>query len=422
MKISFFHDARLIKDADDKYYSIGFSYSIWKRYLRIFDDLLIATRVTTNTNKKNISELGYRLSSGKHVSFSPIYSYKNLKSFLLNYRDIKEEIRNVLLSTDGAIIRLPSVIGILACREAIKLDKKFIIETVGCSWDSMWNYGSIISKLIAGPMYLLQKKYTKKAPYVIYITNEFLQRRYPSNGITKDGVANVMIAPPSNELIEKRIYKIKNMNKNNISIGLIGSLNVDYKGHKIAIKALSYLKSKGINAELFFVGDGDQSRWRKLAKKQCVIDKVHFVGTLASGEEIYSWLDKMDFYIQPSKAEGHGRALVEAVSRGCICFGSNRGGIPDTLHKEYLFSPKDYKRLAKLIMKAINNPDFAIQNIKRNAKKISSFEHDIIQKKRDSILLEFRNSLNHNNCNNYNNYRKKFYFIGKRDSNEGKNI
>ncbi|MBS8265639.1 glycosyltransferase [Mesobacillus boroniphilus] len=395
MKVSFFHDAKLIKDKSSNYYSIGFTYNIWKRYLSVFDELMISTRIFAE-HPGNVEEeyKGYQISSGENVFFSPISEYIGIKDILTNYSAIRKQIRNSLKSTDGAIIRLPSIIGILACREANKLNKTIVIETVGCSWDAFWNYGSLVSKVVAGPMFLLQRKYTKSAPFVIYITKKFLQNRYPSKGVNAEGVSNVMVTTPNSDIFNMREQRILNLKRENkLKIGLIGSLNVNYKGHETAIKALSYLKNKGIKAELYFVGGGDPARWKKIAEQYNVLNNINFIGVISSGEKVNNWLDEMDIYIQPSKAEGQGRALIEAVSRGCICFGSSVGGITDTLDEEFLFHPKKFKNLAKLIIRVLDDHDFAIKNIKRNVKNISAFNKEIIEEKRNSILNDFRKSI-----------------------------
>jgi glycosyltransferase involved in cell wall biosynthesis len=395
MKVSFFHDAKLIKDKSSNYYSIGFTYNIWRRYLSVFDELVISTRIfAKHPNKVEEEYKGYQISSGENVFFSPISEYQGIRDILTNYTSIKKQIRNSLINSDAAIIRLPSIIGILACREAKKLNKKIIIETVGCSWDAFWNYGSLVSKLVAGPMFLLQRKYTKSAPFVIYITKNFLQKRYPSKGVNAEGVSNVMVTTPNSEIFNMREKRILNFNsENKVKIGLIGSLNVNYKGHETAIKALSYLKNKGFKAELYFVGGGDPARWKKIAEQNNVLNSSHFMGVISSGEKVNNWLDKMDIYIQPSKAEGQGRALIEAVSRGCICFGSSVGGITDTLDDEFLFHPTNYKHLAELIIRVLDDHVFAVRNIKRNAKNISAFNKQIIEEKRHSILNDFRKSI-----------------------------
>lgn len=53
---------------------------------------------------------------------------------------------------------------------------------VACPWDALWNYGKFSKKIFALPTYLLNKTTIKKAPNVIYVSEEFLQKRYPTNG------------------------------------------------------------------------------------------------------------------------------------------------------------------------------------------------------------------------------------------------
>ncbi|RIO84881.1 capsule biosynthesis protein CapJ, partial [Staphylococcus haemolyticus] len=71
MKLLFVHDfpAEFYKG---DYYSMGFPYSIWERYLSIFDEMIISSRFKSS---KDIIEK--KQSSGKKVEFRPITSYKS---------------------------------------------------------------------------------------------------------------------------------------------------------------------------------------------------------------------------------------------------------------------------------------------------------------------------------------------------------
>ena len=157
-------------------------------------------------------------------------------------------------------------------------------------------------------------------------------------------------------VLRNRLLKIKNKSDGDkYKLGLIGSLNVNFKGHGVAIKALSYLKNK--NIELHFLGAGDAKKWKKIAKKYGVEKQIFFDGTLPGGEKVYEWMDELDLYLIPSLQEGLPRALVEAMSRGCPAIGSNTGGIPELLGKKYIFGKKQAKKLANKIEDVLYNKE-----------------------------------------------------------------
>ena len=145
--------------------------------------------------------------------------------------------------------------------------------------------------------YFRTKKIAKKSSFTLYVTNEFLQKRYPSRSYSIS-CSNVDIPKLEDKILEKRIEKIKRFDPNEtIKIGMIGALTSEYKGFDLAIKALKDLNNKYKNVELHLLGSGDKSKWENFSKKMKVQDKVIFEGTLPSGEPVFKWLDNMDIYI-----------------------------------------------------------------------------------------------------------------------------
>lgn len=310
MNAIFFHDFKSYK-SDNDFFAVSFNYTLWKDYLKYFDEMIICSRgYDINLFKDSKSKLS--LITGENVTYTPIKSYSGEKDFFLNRNSIKKDIQVNLERADIVIIRLPSVIGSFAYEEAKKMNKEIVIELVGCAFDSLWNHGSLKGKIFAPIMYLKTKKYVNEAKNVIYVTNEFLQRRYPNNK-NNIGCSDVKIEV-SNDILRKRVNKD---NSNKIILGLIGNLNADYKGVSTAIKALKILKDNKVNLKLEVVGGGDYSKYLKEAISLEVDDLIEFKGTYSSGKEIFDWLDYIDIYIQPSYVEGMPRATIEAMSRGC---------------------------------------------------------------------------------------------------------
>ncbi len=176
MKAAFFHDAPLIYGQDEQVYSVGFTYKIWERYLPVFDSLVVSTRMRVDDSIDGSLTKNMKLSSGPRVEFRPISKYKKKSDRILSKKEISAQIRETLKQCDCAIIRLPSFIGGIACREAIKMNMPWAVEVVGCAWNSLWNH-SIGGKILAPISYLKNKQCIAKAKYALYVTNEFLQKR-----------------------------------------------------------------------------------------------------------------------------------------------------------------------------------------------------------------------------------------------------
>src|SRR6266511_4199863 len=154
MKVSFFHDHPFVVYQNTYYTPGGFTRALWKRYLHSFEELVVVTRYK---KAYEITESKLALSSCDQVSFEPIHNYRKESDLIFKYRKIRDQIKEVLKKTDCAIIRLPSVIGLIACQEAISMKKPWVAEVVGCAWDSYWNHGTITGKIAAPVMYLLNR-------------------------------------------------------------------------------------------------------------------------------------------------------------------------------------------------------------------------------------------------------------------------
>lgn len=388
MKVAFFHDAPLVYGQDGQVYSVGFTYNIWERYLTVFDSLVVSTRIRTDDSIDGSRTKNMKLSSGPRVEFKPISEYRKSIDMIFNKRKISNQVRETLEQCDCAIIRLPSFIGKMACKEAEKMRKPYLVEVVGCAWDSLWNH-SFKGKLIAPYSYFKTKKLVRDALYAIYVTNQFLQKRYPTKG-KNTNCSNVVLTEFDDKILEKRLERINKSHKNSkIILGTTAAVDVRYKGQQYVIKALGKLKEQEItNYEYHLVGGGDQTYLKSVAKKYNVSDQVKFLGTMPH-DEVIKWLDNIDIYIQPSLTEGLPRALIEAMSIGCPSIGSNAGGIPELLERDCIFNRSDYKELAQIILKNGFNKEWLKDKAKRNFEEAKKYDKEKIEMRRKEFFNNF---------------------------------
>lgn len=380
MKVAFFHDAKLGEYKGKFYTSGGLTKNYLQRYLKFFSKLTLCTR----KNKIKTEEETKKMSAciGDNIEFNGI---EELSLGSLLWGKDRKKIQENVSNNDFIIIRLPSFIGIFACIEARKQKKNYLIEMVGCPFDALWNYGKLSKKIVAPIFAILNKYELKRAKNVIYVSNKFLQRRYPTSG-NYIACSDVNIETIENTNLEKRIKKIndKYKDKNVIyKFGIIGSLNVDYKGHKTAIQAMSKLKNE-IDFELHFLGSGNKSRWIEMAKKYKIEDRLIFDGVLPH-KEVNKWLDDIDVYLIPSLTEGMPRALIEAMSRACPAIGSKVGGIPELLEEEMLIDKKDSDKLEVKIKELINSKEKMQEQAKINFNKSLEFEKIKLERKREQF-------------------------------------
>lgn len=335
MKMAFIANS-WVTEYNGHYYSTNLNQTFWeKRYLRFFDEVIVIARVKkTDTDPSG----RYVLSDNERVHFKCL-PYGSIFSRLLHARRDSAFVLSAIGDCDSVVCR-----GWWGAFECKKLHKNYLIESVSCVWDALWNH-SLPGKCVALPVYLMQRKAIQDAPYVLYVTKEFLQKRYPTKGMTVN-CSNVELVTMDEAVLQKRLEKIER-HEGKLVIGTTAAVNVKYKGQQYVIQALGELKKKGITRfEYQLVGNGNQEYLKSIAKKYDVEDQVKLLGGMLH-DKVFDWLDSIDIYVQPSKQEGLPRALIEAMSRGLPAFGAHTGGIPELLDDKYIFH-KDRKMVDRI--------------------------------------------------------------------------
>ncbi|WP_026894269.1 glycosyltransferase family 4 protein [Clostridiisalibacter paucivorans] len=333
MKVLFAHGLKFFEDSNGNLYLRGYDTNYWNRYLKHFDELYVIGR------KQRISDeyiSGFNKFEGNGLFFVEVPDIHNYKTYFRSNRLFESIAKKIVNDVDVIIARIPGTYSSKIIRYAKQKNKPYLVEMVGCPWDSLWNH-SFKGKLVAPFMMRSTKKILQQAPYVIYVTNQFLQKRYPTKG-KQTNCSNVTLPKMDDAVLTKRIEKIKSSKSLEIVIGTTAAVDVRYKGQQYVIGALGKLKESGVtNYRYQLVGGGDTSYLKSMAQKYNVEEQVEFLGA-KSHDKVFEWLDTIDIYIQPSRQEGLPRALIEAMSRGLPSIGAATGGIPELLENEYIFS------------------------------------------------------------------------------------
>ncbi|MGE8421941.1 MAG: glycosyltransferase family 4 protein [Sphingobacterium siyangense] len=385
MKAAFIHDHYFVYNPKDSRYYDGsggvFDYKLWKRYLAVFDSLIVVGRQKEALPNKLVD------STYENVSFELRDELKLGIDRFKKRKIIKRELDKTLSTVDFTIIRLPSVLGYIAQEICEENAIPYTLEVVTCPWDAYWNYGSLAGKLIAPLEFWKLKQSAKRAENVIYVTQNFLQRRYPSYK-HQIGISNVLI---NNRKDIKEIADFyKNKTPDIFKIGLIGSFHVKWKGHAEAIKAIaSVVKSGNQNIRLYLVGTGDFQWVKDLVAQYQVGDYVEILGTLDSGDKgIFPFLDSLHLYIHPSRQEGLPRVVIEALSRGRLVLGSSAAGIPELLDKEWLHNPGDWEQLATQINYFYQNRAIWEKISEANWARSADYFEERLQNNRENFIKE----------------------------------
>ncbi len=368
MKILFVHDHIFRKIGNAIYSSGGLNNGALERYTEFADHVTVIARIV---EEKSTSAKWSKITNPKIT----IVGSSNFR-----FEGIREEVEK----SDRLIVRLPSFLGIQVLNINRNFKKPYAIEMVGCPWGALWDH-SIKGKVAALPMMLATKLFVKKAKYVLYVTNEFLQKMYPTNGVTV-GCSNVLIKMRGDSVLQNRLDKIRNYN-GKIILGTAAALNVKYKGQKFVIRALSELKKQGItNYEYQMIGNGDASKLINEAQKNNVKDQVKIIGQI-NHDKVFEWLESIDVYVQPSLQEGLPRAVIEAMSYGLPCMGSDVAGIPELIDESMLFKKGNSHEIAKILKNL--NKEKMLEFSEKNFEKAKSFDKKILDKRRHDFYMGF---------------------------------
>lgn len=126
--------------------------------------------------------------------------------------------------------------------------------------------------------------------------------------------------------VDMNIFKPNNMPKKENSSIFVGNLNL-FKNLENLINAFKILKGFSLSV----VGSGElKAGLIKKVKENNLENTIVFLGRIPN-EELPSIYNEHELFILPSFTEGNPKALLEAMSCGVICIGSNVKGINNVI-------------------------------------------------------------------------------------------
>ena len=246
-------------------------------------------------------------------------------------------------------------------------------------------------RLYAPVLYRQIKKAIRNCQYGLYVSRDYLQGKYPIKG-KMCGCSDVVLEKSDAEVLNKRLQKIENMNAgDNVELALIGFYQGNGKGVDTAIRALSRLPE---NFRLSVLGNGTEEsrqKWMDYAEERGVNkNRILFPDPLPSAKDVLLWLDNYDFFVFPTRSEGFGRCVAEAMSRGLPCFATDICTMPELLPKECLFALDDDATLAQLLKTYSENKDRMKEVAAVNFENAKNYDFDILKERRTAFLTEFK--------------------------------
>ncbi len=173
---------------------------------------------------------------------------------------------------------------------------------------------------------------------------------------------------------------------------------VPVKGWDILVRAFAQLAVDRSNLHLLLVGSTSSPEeavfaesLRSMATKAGCADRVHLLGHRRDIAEI---LKASSIFVFPSRSDGQGLALVEAMAAGLPCVAATVGGIPDVAtdgENALLFERENVQDLTKRLRKAIEDEPLRRQLAFEASRRAEAFGMEAYV---DKVFTCYRSSLN----------------------------
>lgn len=372
------------------------SYNFLKRYLNVFDEIIVAARTSNTTQTKD-----KLLVSGHNVSFLFLPEFIGMFGFIKKVKVIKKKIKNEISNVDVVIFRAPSHISLFTYKIAKKSGKPLGLEFV-MSAEKMIEGSGFIVKIMNNIIDFLAKKMCLSANGVSYVTEVTLQKKYPCRAI-KDGESYKYFTSSYStiDMFDKDYYK-QNWNHNSIpncfEIIHTGYMDSYRKGQDTLLRAVKIVKDNGLNVHVTFVGDGrKKNEFIKLSRELKIDDIVDFVGLVKDKDELFNYLRKSHILVFPTHSEGLPRTIIEAMSQGLPCLASPVDGVPELLDDEYLIDYKDIEGYAAKMVELFSDWNAMIQAGSDNYNRAKKYCKSTLEKKRVNFYNKLKDLCNENN-------------------------
>ena len=125
---------------------------------------------------------------------------------------------------------------------------------------------------------------------------------------------------------QEEVDKIKSTLKEKFVVGHIGALDDSHKGQQQIIELAKRTHLTQPDIHFMLLGSGkDSDHFKQLSRG---LENIEFVGQV---DNVGDYLALFDVFIFPSRHEGLGSILLDAMDFGLPIIGSNEGGIPEVI-------------------------------------------------------------------------------------------
>ena len=247
--------------------------------------------------------------------------------------------------------------------------------------------------------------YYKNATHLIAIsreTEEYAKKifNYKDKDITiiKHGVPFVFSTILSDVQKEKE-KKLRQIPTDKIIIGLVGSIE-KRKGHDILLNAIALFQKNFLKQiHVVFVGDTNNENTQIWLNQ--LIEQTECTGivTRLDYQDPVILYKLFDIFVLPSRLEGFGLVVVEAMLSGCCCVRSNVEGAYDQIEDGqtgFLFENENVQQLSAILQDLIRFPEkrLRVANAGRE-KALKEFTSEVMAEKTLNVYKKVINEYQH---------------------------
>lgn len=363
-KLAYIYDLKMPFDGT-YFYSKNFPNATWEKYERFAEEIHIFPY------QQDVQQTTLNKVTHPQVHFHPL-PFPTTKSLYRHLQKVRTYCRKLVEAYDYFVIRLPSHLGLFVGYECIRQNKPFLIEAVGNAFEAFYYHGNPLYK-VAAPILDRRMKYViRHAKTAIYVTNDYLQRCYPSDHMFEVSNATIQSQDP---------VKLETP----MTVGMIGSLNVEFKGHATLYKALKLLDEQGYSFTVRLLGEGTYQNDFVYQNIQVIHDG------LLNKEQLKKWYEKLSLYVQPSITEANSRSIIEAMSFGIPVVGSTAGGTPELIEESLLFPVKDEQQFMTKMKLLLDDHQKWEQTARRNQDFATKYLPNYVEKARREAFNHYFN-------------------------------
>jgi len=238
-----------------------------------------------------------------------------------------------------------------------------------------------------------------KVDHICFVSQGYkdaLVRRLP---FEIDGNKTSVITPglyiedsyPSKEALRDELSRRYEVSLSSFWITTLGGIS-ERKGHLELIEGFKLLLEKGYDAHLFIIGPVREKPYFEGLLSLCrdILGRVRFMGQMS---DPHSLIKASDVFIFPSRSEGLGLALMEAMALGVPCISSNVEGVKDLVcDGKYALALSEISgsEIARSLIYAIENySEMLYTASKARERVLKDFSFDRTVRAYENLYLKF---------------------------------